>query len=470
MDPVWGRRGVANSGKQPSSSLAAEWEAPRLVLERIVTRHGSFRGLGTSLGRSTMFLWRQLRQNKGFNLIATGKVLNHIGVPARFFYEEVLEFAPQYDAAWVLEHFRENGDLPRDPFLAAGHSRFTRLLDLAATGSCRRARRHEIETLAERPLFERRKTKAELEKLGWQLLLSAEAAAAGDRGLEKGQLADCGHLLLVWGAIQQARGHRDDSVDAQVLGYRLALAAGDTKVQGTFLCSAAALLSELGQAAAGLRCAEQASRLFQRQRDRGLLAQALLRISLSLSDLGRHEESRAEALAALRFADRGEGRTRASAWLHLGHLAALRGQLRKALAAMIRAKKYASGRDDLGVYASWKEGVLLGQLGRPAAAGATLRAALRLFEKRQEPRKAAQVAVDLAEMLIRAGRKNEAQETVQSLTPCFEKFGSQSQALARWLDLLALLLQGAWGSCLEHVASVRSALKNVDLRLRVEAS
>lgn len=450
----------------PSSTLAPEWEAPRVVLERTVLRHGSMRGLGPRLGRSTMFLWRQLKQNKGFNLFAVGKVLTHIGVPARFFYEEVLDFAPQYDAAWVLEHFRENGAIPRDPFLAAIHFRLSQLPEKRTGHRRRRDRRGEIEVLEERPLFERRKTKSQVEKLSWGLLQSAEAAAAGDRGLECGQLADCGHLLLVWGKIQQVRGHRDDAVDAHVLAYRLALASGDTKVLGRFFCSAASLLVDLGHPGSGLRFAEQACYLFLRQSDRGLLAQALLQSSLLLNDLRRHEESRAEALAALRFADGDQWRTRASAWSHLAHLAQLRGNLRKALAAMGLAKKYTQGREDLGAAVAWREGVLLSRLGRPRAAGVALRVAIRIFEKRQEPLEAAKVAVDLAETWIRAGRMAEAQETAQSLTPHFEKFGSQSQALALWLDLLALLLQGA--SSLEHVAQVRKALQKEDLRLRLE--
>lgn len=454
--------------KAPASSLAAEWEAPRVVLERIVMRSGSLRGLGQRCGRSTMYLWRQVRQNKGFNLFTTGKVLTQIGVPARFFYEEVLDLAPQHDPAWVLEFFREGSGLPRDPFLAAMHFRLSQLLD-KATVHGRRRRRGEIEMLEEKPLFEKRTTKADLEKLGWDLLLSAESAASGDRGLERCQLADCGHLMLVWAAIQQARGRRDDGIDAHVLGYRLALAGADSRVLGKFFGSAASLLADLGQPGSGLRFAEQARIVFHRRRDRGLLARALVQVSLLLSDLGRYEEARAEALTALRFAHRDHWRTRASAWLQLAHLAGLRGKLGKALTLIGWAKKHARSRDALGALVSWREGRILGRLGRPRAAAAALLGTLRTFEKGGQPLEVARVAVELVEMLIKAGRRGEAQKIAQSFTPFFERLGGQGPALALWLDLLALILQGSWERCLEHAALARGALRNPDLRIRLEA-
>lgn len=452
--------------KTPPSKLAAEWEAPRVVLERIVMRRGSLRGIGQGCGRSTMFLWRQLRQNKGFNLFATGRVLTHIGVPARFFYEEVLDLSPQYDPAWVLQHFRENGDIPRDPFLAAVGFRLNQLLQKATVPGRRRRRRGEIEALEERGHFDGRTTKTDLEKLGMELLLLAESAASGDRGLERGQLVDSGHLLLVWGAIQQSRGHRDDSVEAHVLGYRLALAGGDSRVLGKFFCSASSLLSDLGQPGPALRFVEHARRLFQR--DRGLLARALVRASLALSDLRRYEDSRAEALTALRFAARDDRRTRAAAWLQLGNLALLRGEPRKALASIGWAKKNAPGGGDLRASILWREGWVLGRLGRPRPASAALLGAIRAFEKRGQPLDVARVAVDLAEMLVRAGRGGEARKAALALTPGFERLGNHSPARALWLDLLALLLQGSWSLCLEHTVQLREALRRADLRIRPE--
>lgn len=235
-------------------------EAPRRMFERLVLRQGSLRGLGAKCGRSTMWIWRQLRQNKGVDLLKTAKVLWQLQIPLRYFYEEILAETPQYDPCWVLLHFREgNKDQQRDAFLASLHYRFLRLVDQPlTTAPPLPARRFaEIEALETKRLFDRSAAKRELEKLGREILLSAETAAS-TQSLHRWHLADCATLLLVWGVIQRTFGRRDDTADAYVLAFKLASKGGDSKVLGLFFYRASYLLCEFGQPASGLRFAEKA--------------------------------------------------------------------------------------------------------------------------------------------------------------------------------------------------------------------
>jgi tetratricopeptide (TPR) repeat protein len=385
-----------------------------------------------------------------------------LDVPMRFFYEEMLDESPAYDPCWLLEHYREGNSLPRDPFLAAVHDRLLTLIDRPILAGAMRRRRTEIAELEVKRCFDRDAAKNSLEGLCREVLENLEEA----RELRRGQLADCAHLVLIWAAIQRARGHRDDSCDAYRLGYRLASAGRDPKVLGTFYCYSSHLLIELGQACHALRFAERSCRIFQQLRDRDLHAQGLMQTAAALFELGRHGESRIQTIASLRTAPRRSWNVRFAAWLHLGNLAMERGQARKAWARIKRARVLSRGSGYMQAYTRWREAAALKRLGRLAEAARAFRDAIRLFESYGQSLDVAFVAVDLAEMLMAAGRFSETLTMARALTPCFEKLGSNAQALALWLDLLALILQGSKDSSLAHVVLLRNALRMADPRTR----
>lgn len=444
-----------------ADSMLEVAEAPRRVFERIVLRRGSLRGLGQRCGRSTMWIWRQLRQNKGVDLVKTGKVLEQLEVPVRFFYEEILDQTPEYDPAWLLEHYREGNGIPRDPFLSAVHDRFLNLLSRPSVpgGNCHR---REIDVLEEQRYFDRPRAKKGLEQIGLAILTSAEAALAPTRG----QLADSSYLLLIWAAIQRAGGYRDDSVDAYRLGYRLAVAGRESKVLGVFFYFAANLLSELGQPAHGLRFAEQACLIFQQLRNRDLLAQSLVQNGSALYDLGRYAEARTKAIAALRVAPAQSWRTRVTAWMQLGNLALARGDVRAALGKMGRARRLDQGSSYVRAFIYWQEAAILGRLKRPVESSAAFQNAIKLFAKFGQPLDVAFVAVDLVEMLMNADLFSEALVMTRTMTPCFEKLANNAQASALWLDLVALILQGSRARSLAQVVQLREALADPKIRLQ----
>lgn len=440
-------------------------DTPRRLFERIVLRHGSLRGLGEKCGRSSMWIWRQLRQNKGVDLVKTARVLQLLGIPIRYFYEEILAESPRYDPSWILLHFREgNKDQKRDPFLAALHYRFHRLLDHPLGSAAPPPRRFkEIEALEAERLFDRAAAKRQLEKLGHELLTSAETAAP--RGVHRWHLADCADLLLVWGVIQRTCGRRDDATDAYVLAYKLASKSGDTRVLGLFYQRASYLLSELGQPNQGLRFAEKSCRLLRSSRDSGLVAGALVQLTVALADLQQFREARIEAVATLRVASRYDWRSRASVWIILGNIALSHGEYRKALGKFARAQGIAK-TDYLKACIHWRKAVAFGQLQSTENAALAFREAIDLFEACGQPLDVAFVAVDLAEMLMQQGQFAETLGLVQALSPSFERLSTNAQAFRLWMDLCALILSGSKRGSVEQISIIRTALKEADPKIR----
>ncbi len=472
MADILERRGERFAAARAEGALDSP-EAPRRVLERIVLRRGSLRGLGQRCGRSNMWLWRQVRQNKGLDLRKTGQVLAQLDVPLRFFYEEILDETSPYDPVWLLGHFREGSGPPRDLFLDRIERCFEAWLTQEPAPSSGKRRRTEIEALEERGYFDRQGAKRDLELLAGQMLEVAQLSP----GPSHGEIADGALLLLVWAGLQRAGGCRDDASDAYMLAYRLATASRDSRVLGSFFYSVAELLAEQGQTSHALRFAERACTLFQHLRDRDLLAQGLLQSATLLYHLGRGAEARLEGIAALRLAPRRSRRTRARGWILLANLALERGAACKALARVRRAEVFCPEAGFLRATVLWRQGVIIGHLaghlaghlGSLAAAQPLLRQAMELFELFGQARDVALVAIDLVELLIRGQKLEPALAMAKDLTPCFERLRSPLPAMAMWMDLLALVMQGAQDGALEQAFRLRAALQQGDAKIRLPA-
>jgi tetratricopeptide (TPR) repeat protein len=431
-------------------------ETAREIVQCIVQRRSSMRSTGVLCGRSQMWVWRQLRQNKGIDLAKFAKVLDLFEVPLLFYVEEIADALPTYDPSWILEHFRPRGGV-RDPLLVTLEHRFRHLLTLPLKPAARAARRYrEIEALEERSLSDRRAATAELETLGRELLGSAEAAA-GDRALSRGHLADCARFLRAWGAIRLGAAAHAESIDAYVLAYRFACAAGDTTSLGLFFHDASHLLLELEEPGLALRFAEKAVRHFGLRRDRGLVAKALLQASRALAQLGRHQEARLQAIAVLRCSARGQANLRASAWFQLANLAFGRRNHRRALGLLRRAQANARAAS-LKASIHGRLAIALANLGRKGVAARAFRHAVKLFESSSEQLAGLCLSVDFAEALVLHGHIAEALELVRAMAPRLERLGAAAAACAAWMDLYALIVGGRRDGIREQLQRVREAL------------
>ena len=430
----------------------------REVLDDIVRRCGSIRRMGVRCGHSTMWLWRQLRQNKSVDLVKIIEALGELGVPVRVYLEEVIDSLPAYDPVWLLEHFRPRRS-ESDPFLAELASRFRRLLENPLTaGACSRRRHGEIEAIEQKSFVDRFTAKADLEILGRDLLISGETGLAGDRRLGRGDFGNCARLLLAWGAVQRSAGRRKDSVEAFGLAYHFGLATRDPVILGLFYCEGAQLLSELGQPGHALRFAEAAARHFQTLRDRSLRALALIQFSQAYAQLGQYQEARLHAIGALRLSGRRDRRTRPVAWAQLASLARIRGKLRRAFGLLQRAKANAGANSYLKAFFHWRQALLLAHLGSRRDALRAYRSASRIFDRAGQSLEILDLAVDLAEALVVKGCPEETIELVRSVAPRFDQMGLETQAPALWLDLCALIIDGQQGGLREQVLLVRQAL------------
>lgn len=422
------------------------------ILEAIVRRYGSLRGAGQRCGRSVMWIWRQLRQNKSFDLGKVAEALASLEVPQRFFFEEIADAAPAFDPAWVLGHFHP-AQGPLDPFLAAAQQRMKALLELPAVRASIPRRQSEIQAIEGKRCRDPEGAKSELELLAGELL-----AAAGPQGVPRGLLADLAHLLLAWSAVQRSRGRTGDSVESCALAGRAAEAAGDPKSRGLFYLQGSRLMADLGKPAHALRFAQNACGQLQCERKSGLLAAAIVQKSIALADLAQPRESRLEAINALRLAARNDRDTRTAAWLQLANLADARHRDRRALGCLERAKRNARATRPKAIL-DWRRALVLGRLGRLHEANRAYRAAIAVFDHHNLPRAAARIAVDQLEMSLKNGRHQDVLARVRAASPSFEQLGSQSRAFELWMDLCALLLaEGARASPLALIAAVRRAL------------
>lgn len=443
-------------------SVADHPEAPRRVFERIVLRRGSLRGAGRRCGRSDMWLWRQLRQNKGLDLTKTGRVLAQLEVPLRFFYEEILDATSPYDPLWLLEHFRERTAEPDPPsgFLERIRSHAQTLLARPPAGprGLYRRCRGELEALEERRFLDREAAGKLLEQWALEILAQAEPGVSLPRGLA-GDLALC---LLIWADHQRLGGRRDEAIDACQLAFPWVERSRDRRIGGTFYLFASELLLELGQAGHALRFADRARIFFEGSCEgrRGeLVAQAHLLRGRSLQNLGRPVEARVEGKLALRLASADCWRTRVGASLLLAELALERGNTRAAAAGIGRARRYCQGPSQFEALVCRREAEICRKLGQKNQALTSCEQALRLGRRFSPPREVARVAIDLAEMLIEGGNLERARELAKSCTPHFEELGGEDPALPLWLDLFALLLRHDREGCLSQMALLRQAVE-----------
>lgn len=431
-------------------------QASREILRSIGRRCGSFRTPGKRGGRSRMWIWRQLRENKSVDLAKIAKALDGLTVPPVFFLEELAGALPAYDPPWLLEHFRQPGGA-RDPFVASFGDRFRRLLTLPLAPGARTESRHrEIAAFEEKYLSNRAAAKAGLEILGRELLVAAEAAA-GDRGLARGHLADCARFLRAWGAIQLSGGAQGESVDSFVLAYRFAVAAGDSLSLGFFYHDASRQLLELEQPALALRFAEKALHYFAARRGRGLVPKALLHLSQALDQLGRHGEARAQAIAALRLCPRGQGSLRASLWLQLARLATGRGGHWRAFGLLRRALANARAAP-LKAFIHGRRAITLIHLGRKKWAARAFSEAIKIFESHGENAAVAFLAVDFAEALVVRNMVSETNQLIRAMAPRFGRLAGGVAACVLWMDLYALIAAGQPEGLREQVLRVRKAL------------
>ena len=427
------------------------------LFEATVLRCDSLRGTGERCGRSTTWVWRQLRQNKSVDLVKVATVLTQLEVPLRFFFEEIADASPATDPAWTLRHLCQTSG-PHDPFLAELEERIERLAGGPFLAAKAPRRLREIAALEARILADPEAAKIDLERLAGDLLATAEMAAAD--GVPRGLLADCALALLGWSEARRECRHAGDGVAACALAGRLAEAAGDRQARGSFYLQGSRLLTDFARPGQALRFARIACCLLQHGWKSGRLAAAMVQQSIALAKLGQSREARIEALAALRLAARTDWRSRGAAWLQLAELAFARNASRRQLACLARAGKLARGAGRLAAILGWRQAVALGRLGRVKEANRAFRAAISYFEKKNQPFDAARVAADHFEMSLRNGGRPDALKRVRASSPCFEQLGSDSRAFELWMDLAALLYAGGSKTrLLEQVAAVRAALE-----------
>lgn len=438
----------------------------RKTLKTVVERYTSLTRLGQDLGRSLQWVWRIIFASKSFPLEKSEEILQKLGVPLRFFFDQIAGEEPEPGPVFLLTFFREDQRLPRASFLEA-HLDEVRALAVASPGaSCGGAparltseRQRELEALRFR---DRDGALRELETA--MLELAGEIRAERTRG----RLADLSTLLAIWATVQMSQGRRADACDALVAAFELAQASKNGRALGVCWQRGAYLLGELAQlryaqlfiekAAVEMGLAGAHDRLPGVLIGRGIFRQAAGRLEESVEDL---KSARAQLPAD-------DWRLYAMASNALAVSYELLGKIPAARAALAEAVGIWQV-DDLGrAPLLWRRGSLALAEGQLEDADEALRSSMILYEKFGDPLDSALVALDLAKCLARRNKLGALRELGRQVLAWRPLFAGNPIAAAAMIDLSCTLERAAAEARIkaEALAKLSEKLRSADPRRR----
>lgn len=446
------RTGVERSRENRAESrlsIPGPADLPRRILDEIRSRVGDFRTAASGLGRSQMWLWRQVRGNK---VVDHGKVLellDHFAVPHRFYLERLLEQAPEYPPGWLISYFRQNLPSPAEgrEFLASFRARLGPVMGLAEwrCESPPPALDSEAQDRAPRGAFEEVAMRS-----------AALAAAAPPGRLLREPLVDAARACLGWSRDRLAAGNLAAAAEGLLVCEAILERAPHLGLSGEFLVAASDLLLGLDQATFALRLAREAVEKLQLPRS-PCRAKALLQLGKVLRRLGRGTEARIAILAALRIGGAAPGE-RASSWFALAQIAGDQGRIRRAAGLLDRAERQLASRASLPAAFWWWKGAVLARLGHsPALAVAALSLAADGLRAERRYSESLLAGVELIEQVL-SGPAGNAFEVARRLGPSAQELEPAVQDL--WLDLAALLMRKEKGVALRKaLAALRRLLE-----------
>lgn len=426
---------AAGPGGAPREEIAA---AARRTLKQVVERYTSLTRLGQELGRSLQWVWRIIFAAKSFPLEKAEEILQRLGVPLRFFFDQMTADEPDPGPVFVLGFFREDQRLPRAQFLAAHLEELRALavpgLPAGTAPSLSSERQRELEALR---FCDRDGALKKLEKT--MLELAAEIRGEACRG----RLADLATLLAIWASAQMSQGRRADACDALIVAFELAQCSRHGRALGVCWQRGAFLLAELAEFRHALLFIEKAAVEFglagAHERLPGVaIGRAIIRQSQGRIDESIDELKIARAQLA---ADDWRLYAMASNALAVSHeLQGKIGPARHALAEAVAAWQI----DDLGrAPLLWRRGSLALAENHLEEADAALRSAMILYEKYGDPLDSALVAMDLGKCLARRQKLGALRELGRQVLAWRPLFANNPIAAAAMIDLSCTLERAA---------------------------
>lgn len=436
----------------------------------MVERYTSLTRLGQDLGRSLQWVWRIIFASKSFPLEKSEEILQKLGVPLRFFFDQIAGEEPEPGPVFLLTFFREDQRLPRAAFLDAHLDELRALAAPAgpvAAGAVAHGAAPRLTSERQRELeaLRFRDREGALRELQLAMLeLAQEIRAERSRG----RLADLATLLAIWASAQMSQGRRADACDALVAAFELAQASKNGRALGVCWQRGAYLLGELAQfrhaqlfiekAAVEMGLAGAHDRLPGILIGRGIFRQATGRLDESIDDL---KSARAQLPAD-------DWRLYAMASNALAVSYELLGKIPAARAALAEAVG-AWQVDDLGrAPLLWRRGSLALAEGQLEEADVALRCSMILFEKYGDPLDSALVALDLAKCLARRHKLGALRELGRQVLAWRPLFATNPIAAAAMIDLSCTLERAAAEAKIKAEALVKlnEKLRAADPRRR----
>jgi tetratricopeptide (TPR) repeat protein len=406
----------------------------RVLLRAIADRTKSLAAVGRDTGHSLQWVWRLANTSKNFPIEKAVKVLEEVQVPPRFFFEELCSEEKALSPAWLIAYFREPyGDRLPFPLQAEVAACRERILD-APPGDGPRRHQAWLLDAAERRHTQDAAVRGEVENVLAGLLGAAEPT--------RGDVADLCHGLGLWATISRRRGRRNAAIDALVGGLELADALDDDALRGHLLGRAAYLLHDLGQTSWALWTNERATEAWTLAGDTEQLTLALSDRALFLQQLGRHAEAAKLFRLVLERVPSRAWRVHAAAHFGLATAAEAAGDLASAEEELRQALKVYQGLDSGLASMCWKAGTVAGGRRSYEFAAQALRRSMELFGRFGQSLQVVLVAVDLADVFARQGKRHALRALGDEALSWLEMFQHNPWADAAVGELARLLYCG----------------------------
>jgi tetratricopeptide (TPR) repeat protein len=337
----------------------------------------------------------------------------------------------------LLADWREPGAAKLSPFLE----------DLDAF--LRKIERHRLAdspgTLTWRPVIqmlerdrlrEWRKLRRRLERM----ILRSARRASRQKEISRMELADLATLFAAWAASQRAAGQRALAIEGLIQAFALAERSGDVWTKAFCLQKAAYLSHDLGHDEQGLLMIEKAAVHLTEAGDPDDLARLTVDRALFYFYCGDIPEAQRLFESGLDQLGRGQRLYRASAYLGLARIFRERGLLANASKALAAATEIHAPASLEAAYVMWEAGALECEFDAFEQAEPYFRESLRLFAKFGAASDVPFVALDFAELLLKAGRPAEMKSLFSEVLGWLAPLAQAKRSLMKVFENLSALL------------------------------
>jgi tetratricopeptide (TPR) repeat protein len=384
------------------------------TIQRIVIRMNILKTLSLHLGKGERYLTNLFSEPFNIHVTAVFEIADFCGVPVSWLLDKAKPRPPALPEDQLLLEC-EGARLPANLFLdtmASRLSHFEKMPVEKQEGLC--CYRPLLDELEEERFFDRESAQSKTEALAE--LLFAEMTATRCGPLSARRMGELGATIALWASIQRTHGLRDLAAKALIVAFPLVRRSGSAWAHGSCLQRASHVLRDFDRPDLAVAMLQEALTKFT-------TAEAWLEVWRTYVDRGTHyssfpdyAESTDAYEVALEHLPASDWRFRAGALQGLATNAHKQGKLIEAQALILRAVNECAKPNHITAFLRWREAAIHFDLGRIDDAVLGFHESLALMGKFASAGDIALVALDYAEVLLRAEKLNRFEILVREVT------------------------------------------------------